>query len=70
VWTVTSGQDALSAHVLVEDIADGRHVLGDLRALLRERFGIEHATIQLESDASPLVQIGRGPALPRNPPDA
>lgn len=57
VWTLTSGRDALSAHVLVEDLADGQHVLGDLRALLRERFAIEHVTIQLESDRSPLVQV-------------
>ena len=57
VWTLTSGRDALSAHVLVEDLADGQHVLGDLRALLQERFAIEHVTIQLESDRSPLVQV-------------
>jgi cobalt-zinc-cadmium efflux system protein len=57
VWTLTSGRDALSAHVLVEDLADGQHVLGDLRALLRDRFAIEHVTIQLESDRSPLVQV-------------
>ena len=57
VCTLTSGRDALSAHVLVEDLADGQHVLGDLRALLQERFAIEHVTIQLESDRSPLVQV-------------
>jgi len=58
VWTLTSGRDALSAHVLVEDLSDGQHVLGDLQALLRERFGIEHVTIQLESHRSPLIQMG------------
>jgi cobalt-zinc-cadmium efflux system protein len=61
VWTLTSGRDALSAHVRVDDLADGRHVLGDLQQLLHDRFGIEHVTIQLESDA-PLLQIGRAPA--------
>jgi cobalt-zinc-cadmium efflux system protein len=35
VWTLTSGRDALSAHVLVEDLSDGQHVLGDLEAGLR-----------------------------------
>ena len=64
VWTLTSGKDAMSAHVLVESIADGRHVLGDLQDLLRTRFGIEHVTIQLESDQSPLVQIGRPSPMP------
>jgi cobalt-zinc-cadmium efflux system protein len=61
VWTLTSGKEAMSAHVLVEDLADGQHVLGDLQQLLRDRFGIEHVTIQLESDRSPLFQIRRGP---------
>lgn len=54
VWTLTSGREAMSAHVLVEDLADGQHVLADLQGLLRERFGIEHVTIQLESARSPL----------------
>jgi cobalt-zinc-cadmium efflux system protein len=59
VWALTSGKEALSAHVLVDDLADGRHILGDLEQLLKDRFGIEHCTIQLETDRlSPLLQIG------------
>lgn len=57
VWTLTSWKEAMSAHVLVDDLADGQHILGDLEQLLRERFGIEHTTIQLETDRSPLLQI-------------
>jgi cobalt-zinc-cadmium efflux system protein len=48
VWTITSGFVAMSGHVG----ASGRRsaeVLHDLRALLRERFGIEHVTLQVES---------------------
>lgn len=60
VWTLTSGKEALSAHVLVDDLADGQHILGDLQQLLRDRFGIEHTTLQLESDRSPLLQIRGG----------
>jgi cobalt-zinc-cadmium efflux system protein len=59
VWTLTSGTEAMSAHVLVDDLADGRHILGDLQTLLRERFGIVHTTIQLETDRSPVLQIAR-----------
>ncbi len=47
VWTITSGFVAMSGHVQ----ADGRRssqVLHDLQALLRERFGIEHTTLQVE----------------------
>ncbi len=49
----------MSAHVLV-DLSDGQHILNDLQALLRERFGIEHTTVQLESDRSTLIHISPG----------
>ncbi len=62
VWTLTSGTEAMSAHVLVDDLSDGQHILGDLEQLLRARFGIEHTTIQLETDRSPVLQIGRAPS--------
>jgi cobalt-zinc-cadmium efflux system protein len=68
VWTLTSGTEAMSAHVLVDDLTDGQHVLGDLQRLLRERFGIEHTTIQLETDRSPVLQIGRA-GEPQEPPE-
>ena len=51
VWTITSGFVAMSSHVE----ASGRHsaeVLHDLRRTLRERFGIEHVTLQVEVDAA------------------
>lgn len=48
VWTVTSGLDAISAHVTVQDLAEGDRILGDLQKILKERFDIEHTTIQLE----------------------
>ena len=47
VWTITSGFVAMSGHVL----ADGRRgsdVLHDLRVVLRDQFGIQHATLQIE----------------------
>jgi cobalt-zinc-cadmium efflux system protein len=55
VWTLTSGKDAMSSHVVVDDLAAGHRILGALHILLHERFGIEHTTIQLESE--PLVQL-------------
>lgn len=51
VWTITSGMDALSAHiVLAEGVSKeaAQQTLERLNALLKERFGIEHTTIQLE----------------------
>ena len=55
VWTLTSGKEAMSSHVVVDDLAAGDRILRDLHKLLHERFGIEHTTIQLESE--PLVQL-------------
>jgi cobalt-zinc-cadmium efflux system protein len=52
VWTITSGLDSLSAHVVVADAtADGpghRALLTDIRAAVHQRFGIDHVTIQVE----------------------
>jgi cobalt-zinc-cadmium efflux system protein len=62
VWTLTSGKDAMSSHVVVADLAVGHSILRDLHKLLHERFGIEHTTIQLESEA--LVQIGSPTGTP------
>jgi cobalt-zinc-cadmium efflux system protein len=49
VWTLTSGMEVASAHVVLEErSADTHGVLDRARALLDDRFGIEHATIQIE----------------------
>lgn len=46
VWTVTSGFPALAAHVLSDPREDPDEVRRRLEALLGERFGIQHTTIQ------------------------
>jgi cobalt-zinc-cadmium efflux system protein len=67
VWTLTSGKDAMSSHVVVDDLATGHHLTRELHKLLHERFGIEHTTLQLETEA--LVQISLSPDefTPPNP---
>jgi len=42
VWTLTSGKEAMSAHVLVDDLADGQHILGDLQHLAVEEMPPRH----------------------------
>jgi cobalt-zinc-cadmium efflux system protein len=50
VWTITSGREALSAHLVVgEGSARGR-TLEQVRGTLAARFGIRHVTVQLEQD--------------------
>lgn len=48
IWTISTGMYALSVHVVLAGEAD-RDCLGrDLEALLYDRFGLEHNTIQIE----------------------
>jgi cobalt-zinc-cadmium efflux system protein len=47
LWTITSGFVAMSGHVTAGGRASA-DVLHDLRVVLRDRFGIEHVTLQVE----------------------
>ncbi len=49
VWTITSGRDALSVHVVYAPTATQPELLKTLGAKLHDRFGIDHLTIQLET---------------------
>jgi cobalt-zinc-cadmium efflux system protein len=60
VWTLTSGRDALSAHVVVAPEAAGDTILDALHVLLHARFGIDHTTIQVETEPA-LIQINPRP---------
>ena len=57
VWEVTTEFPSLSAHVLVEPGADCHGIRRELEAVLRDRFGLEHTTLQVEHAPAKLVQI-------------
>ena len=57
VWTLTSGREAMSAHVVVGPDTPADKILEDLHVLLHARFGIDHTTIQVETELTPLIQI-------------
>jgi cobalt-zinc-cadmium efflux system protein len=57
VWEVTTEFPTLSAHVLVEAGADCHGIRRELEALLHDRFGLEHTTLQVEHAPAKLVQI-------------
>ena len=57
VWTLTSGREAMSAHVVVRDVRETERLLEALHAVLHARFGIDHTTIQLETEPTPLLRI-------------
>lgn len=49
VWTITSGREALSAHVIHAYDVSQPDLLKVLRAKLHDRFGVDHLTIQMET---------------------
>ena len=51
VWAVTSDIFTLSAHAVVENGGDFHEVLNGIEDTLKERFNIEHTTIQLEIES-------------------
>jgi cobalt-zinc-cadmium efflux system protein len=58
VWQVSSGFPSLSAHVLVHPGDDCHSIRRELELVLRERFGIEHTTLQVDhSDEAKLLTI-------------
>ncbi|MBS0151098.1 MAG: cation transporter [Nitrospira sp.] len=52
IWTITSGLDALSAHVVVYPGEDRDAVLGHLQSLLQARWRIGHTTLQIVEERS------------------
>jgi cobalt-zinc-cadmium efflux system protein len=60
IWTITSGFPALSAHVLVGRGEDCHGRRRELERVLRDEFGIEHTTLQVDhaGDAGGLVELG------------
>ncbi len=48
VWTITSGLDSVSCHVVNDGSRPHDELLIELRTLVHERCGIDHITIQIE----------------------
>ncbi|MBK7933036.1 MAG: cation transporter [Acidobacteria bacterium] len=49
VWTISSGIEALSAHISHDDSVAHSDLLAAVRERLHESFGIDHLTIQMET---------------------
>ena len=48
VWTITTGKDALLAHVVVSPEHFAHHTVERLENALRDEYGLCHITLQLE----------------------
>ena len=52
VWTISTGMDALSGHVVVRDqmLSESNKLLSEINTMLAERYNITHTTIQMEHE--------------------
>jgi cobalt-zinc-cadmium efflux system protein len=53
LWTITSGVYAMSTHVLINDLPISRSklILEEIEKILKEKYHMEHTTIQFESES-------------------
>ncbi len=49
LWTITSGFDAMTAHVVISDVAKSQIILNEINSILEKKFNITHNTIQIET---------------------
>jgi len=48
IWSISSGIFSLSVHLVIENLNQGTTILRITKDMLKEKFGIEHTTIQIE----------------------
>jgi cobalt-zinc-cadmium efflux system protein len=48
VWSIASGMTAMSCHLVLHSVADAGGSLAESSRLMREKYGFEHTTIQIE----------------------
>ena len=60
VWTLSTGFEALSAHVLINDFSRAEIILNRAQRVLAEKFSITHAALQLETAESEFASCKNG----------
>ena len=52
IWTITSGVNAFSAHLLIDDqmVSKNSEIVNAVNRILSERFDLAHSTLQLECE--------------------
>ena len=59
VWTITSGLDSMSCHLVVDGGADAKTVLAATRGAMATRFALLHTTIEIEDADSAAAEGAR-----------
>jgi cobalt-zinc-cadmium efflux system protein len=69
MWSVAPGFNLLSCHLTLDDLplSQGTRIMGHIREMLHAKYGISHATLQLEcpgceSTSCPLCPLPQGGA--------
>ena len=57
VWPLSTTETALTVHLLLPEGYPGDSYTADLASMLHDRFGIDHATVQIETDAGTPCQL-------------
>lgn len=57
VWTITSGMDAVSGHIVLRGDVCAGDVLASARTVMLEKFGLGHVTLQLEDAGEDPIAI-------------
>jgi cobalt-zinc-cadmium efflux system protein len=65
IWTLSSGREALSAHVVIADLHQWQRTLSDIQRVLGQEFHIDHITLQPELQGSGLPSFVTFPARHR-----
>ncbi len=68
VWEVTSGFPALSAHVTVARDLDCHQKRREVEEVLRDRFGLDHTTLQVDHEPRTLLELEVADGLADPPP--
>ncbi len=63
VWSITSGMPAMSCHIVLRPDVDAPAVLAALSRIMREKYRVEHTTIQIEVENWRIPQAESKPLL-------
>ena len=51
VWSITQSRRMVTLHALIGETEDSDRVVKDIKARLKEKFGLDHATVEIERSA-------------------
>ena len=51
IWSLTKGQHSLTAHIVLEEKADGETVRRAVEQVLQEQYDLHHTTLQTETES-------------------